>query len=723
MNRRQFFRMTAGATALLAFRRRAFGYPVTGGGVLTKYAQPMRGTLDIGVLTAAQSDAATWVAPGGGASFAPRHHTIYIKQLRDQLHPAMPLTKLWGYSPDPTPNQDVSGAASKHLGPIIVASKGTPIQLSFQNLLPAAHILPVDVSSFFFDLSRDDAPHNMVAVHLHGGAVPWMSDGGPFDWWVPAANGAGAAGFGPSFMNHYLYPANQSVPGSQAPVPGWGEYYYPNQKESARLMWYHDHAHDLTRLNAYAGIASGYLVTDAFEGSLISSNLLPPIVDARHNPMIFQDKIFDVSTGGLLYPDTYEGARWTIGPTSLGMPFPSCIPEMFGDTMLVNGTVSPSMTVEPRRYRFRVLDACNARFMNLQLYVKGNGQDITLAPLGGMDPNQIPPSPVYIPTNAPGPAIVQIGTEGGFLPAPVVLATKSIRFDQITGLPNQYTLLMSPGERADIVIDFSAFAGQTLILYSDTPAPFPGGEPANDYYFGTGGMSLDATCAPATRTIMQFVVNPVNGGHTNVDSESFNSWLSRLSTALASRVVELRAPSSAGAIRRRLSLNEDFDAWGRLIQEMGTDQLYLGTGLLGRPLTAEPTESPLLGATEIWEIYNTTGDTHPIHFHAVNVQILDRQPFSNFGVFTGPARRPDANERGWKETVRMNPGEVTRVIMKFDLPTTPFTVPTSPRIAAMMGGSPPAGLIPGKKYHEFVYHCHILEHEEHDMMRPLVIQE
>ena len=125
---------------------------------------------------------------------------------------------------------------------------------------------------------------------------------------------------------------------------------------------------------------------------------------------------------------------------------------------------------------------------------------------------------------------------------------------------------------------------------------------------------------------------------------------------------------------------------------------------------------PFAGATEIWEIANLTGDTHPIHFHLVNVQILARQPFkvspyNGTPSFTGPARLPDANESGWKETARMNPGEVTWVMMRFTLPTVmttggqTVTVPTSPRT----GGN------------EYVWHCHILEHEEHDMMRPLVV--
>jgi spore coat protein A len=150
-----------------------------------------------------------------------------------------------------------------------------------------------------------------------------------------------------------------------------------------------------------------------------------------------------------------------------------------------------------------------------------------------------------------------------------------------------------------------------------------------------------------------------------------------------------------------------------LIQILGTDQA-VNPGkkdlLFGRSYMDPVTEIIQAGSTEVWEIANLTGDTHPIHFHLTNVQLLSRQAF-HAKQYAGGAPKlqgspiaPDLNELGWKETVRMNPGEVTRVLMKFDLPSVPFTIPLSPR-----GG------------HEYVWHCHILEHEEHDMMRPLII--
>ena len=173
----------------------------------------------------------------------------------------------------------------------------------------------------------------------------------------------------------------------------------------------------------------------------------------------------------------------------------------------------------------------------------------------------------------------------------------------------------------------------------------------------------------------------------------------------------------ATASVRRLTLNEGFDEHGRLIQFLGTDTPVSGTPDLGQPYLNLPTEIVKAGTEEVWEIANLTGDTHPIHFHLVNVQVLSRQEFDvddytgGAPQLTGPAIAPDNNELGWKETVRMNPEQVTRVWMQFTLPVVPFTVPASPRLATEYG-------IHGAEY---VWHCHILDHEEHDMMRPLVV--
>jgi spore coat protein A len=295
-----------------------------------------------------------------------------------------------------------------------------------------------------------------------------------------------------------------------------------------------------------------------------------------------------------------------------------------------------------------------------------------------------------------------------------------------------FSLLLAPAERADVVIDFNGVqAGSTFILYADAPAPFPGGDPRNDYFTGDpdrtafgGAPSTLAGFGPNTRTLMKVTVTAGLG-----DGVRTSDWLASLNAQLKSNFLSGNQPGLLynngdpsvpgpvpykGVVNRMLTLNEDFDDYGRLIQTIGTfTQNGLDTQGLptwGLTYISATTENPGAGAVEVWQVFNLTGDTHPIHFHLVNVQIIQRQPFR--GVpgkihFTGPPIAPDPNEVGWKETVRMNPGEATTVIMQFNLPKLPASMgdPTSPRT----GG------------HEYVWHCHILEHEEHDMMRPLVV--
>jgi len=418
--------------------------------------------------------------------------------------------------------------------------------------------------------------------------------------------------------------------------------------------------------------------------------------------------------------------RWD-GATGVGVlpiPDPSCVPEAFFDTIIINGAVYPYLPVEQRRYRFRLLNGSQARFYNLQL-VKDDGTagGVTLAPLGTLlDPNL---NPVLTPKNQPGPSMMQIGTEGGFLTKPVVLSNAPITYDAVTGNPVTYSLVIAPGERADVIIDFSAMpVGTKLILYNDAPGPFPGGDIRNDYYEGCPDLSViggskptAAGYGPNTRTMMQFQVKARVGA---ADPYNFAQTLALLNSALpGSGFVPLSpvAPNSpANFPIRQLTLNEDFDGFGRLTQRMGT---MVATGLdttvtpnvptYGRNYADVATEIVKAGDTEIWEIYNTTADTHPIHFHLVDVQVLGRATFTTVGIPPADSqfRPPDANESAFKETVRMNPGEVIRVIMKFTLPVAPFTIPLSTRT--------------GVAGHEYVYHCHILEHEEHDMMRPLIV--
>jgi spore coat protein A, manganese oxidase len=621
------------------------------------------------------------------------HYTMDMHQFADRLHPDLPnLTTLWGFNP--VNALGTSGAVRPaHLGGVIVAQKGVPIQVTFRNNLPPTHIIPVDTS-----IEGANPARNRASVHLHGGFTPWISDGGPYAWFAPDGS------HGASFLNNEIL--NPGAALNEA------EYYYTND-QSARLVWYHDHAVGITRINAYAGLASAYVIRDSFEAELRNLGL-PDFVEngGREIPIVIQDKIFvpanvasadptwtgPTAEGSLWYAHVYDPKMYTLHGNKKGqdaVPDPSVVPEFFGDTMLANGTVYPEAAVEARRYRLRILNACNARFLNLQLYVDdGSPDSITLDPV------------TLTPTNAKGPDYLQIGTEGGFLPNPVWVPS-SVPFD-----PEAFegSLILAPAERADIIIDFSRFAGRKLVLYNDAPAPFPSGEESNDYFPGAPQNPTITTpgFGPNTRQIMRFNVGPAISQDRPLDIAPDTDLTAGNDPPLVPRGVTMPPP---GVLIRSLTLNETFDAHGRLIQLLGTNVPANNRGHgFGRTFMDSATETPSNGDIEVWQIANLTGDTHPIHFHLVNVQIISRQPFkvSNYNgtpTYTEPARPPAPNESGWKDTVRMNPEEVTTVIMQFKLPSAPFVVPSSPRT----GGN------------EYVWHCHILEHEEHDMMRPLVV--
>jgi spore coat protein A len=717
LTRRQLLKTSAATGVALSLPwtiRRAYPFAQTPI-VIPLFGTTLRGIDTIGV---AASDGA---APVTGVT----HYTINIDQFQDQICPAssgLGPTTLRGFNPANL----LVGQPSKHLGGIIVGQKGAPIQITFKNNLPGGmHIIPNDLT-----ISGANLGNNRTAVHLHGGLVPWISDGGPFSWFDPSGN------HGVSFLNNQVL-----NPGA---VLNEAEYYYP-LNQSARFLWYHDHALGITRINAYAGIASGLLLRDNFEAGLIGSSGsgLPDYIEnrGREIPLIFQDKVFvganiatvdptwsavssATSPGSLWYAHVYERARWRLtgnagggNPNNPPPPDPSVIPEFFGDTMLVNGTVFPKATVEARRYRLRMLNACNARFLNLQLYVADSSPNgITLNPATGVPTN----APAACDPNNPGGSafVLQIGTEAGFLPKPANIPT-SVPFNPLQ--PLKSSLIVAPAERPDILIDFSAYAGKSIILYNDAPAPFPVGVPVNDYFPGfnvgnaTGNNPVNgltpAGFGPNTRVLMRFDVVAT----TTTDPTLKINTSTDLSAGLDPPLVPFGSSMPpAGVPVRQLTLNETFDAFGRLIQMLGTTVPPGSPSAgFGRPYESPATETVKAGSTEVWEIFNTTADVHPMHFHLVNVQLINRQPFqvaslgnTQGGVnFTGPATPAEPNEIGWKETVMHFPGTVTRLIMRFDLPSVPFTVPKSPRT----GGN------------EYVWHCHILEHEEHDMMRPLVV--
>lgn len=479
-------------------------------------------------------------------------YEVTMKESMQKLHRDLPPTRVFGYN-------------GLFPGPTFHVFRDQLVHVLWKSELPKKHFLPIDTTVHGAD---HGAPEVRTVVHLHGGVTPEASDGYPEAWFTP-----GFQQVGKYFSN---------------PV-----YEYPNG-QAATNLWYHDHAMGITRLNIYAGLAGMYIVHDKEELSL-------PLPKGEYDiPLVIQDRSFQ-DDGSLYYPSEPT-------PPVEGV-YPSVIPDFFGKTNLVNGMVWPYLEVEPRKYRFRILNGANARFYGLSLSY--------------------------------GVPFIQIGTDQGLLKHPV-----SVR-----------NLLLAPAERADVVIDFSSSAGEEIVMTNDAASPFPQGKLPNP---------------KTTGIVMQFRVKK----HLSSPDHS------RVPNYLSTYHVMNEKESNN---ERNLSLGMRPDQYGREIH------------LLNNDLWSDPiTEKPRLGDTEIWSFVNVSNATHPIHLHLVKFQILDRQPFDRDVyekegriVTTGPRVKPALNEQGWKDTVRANPKEITRIIMTF----TPY-----------------AGL--------FVWHCHILEHEDYEMMRP-----
>jgi spore coat protein A, manganese oxidase len=387
-------------------------------------------------------------------------------------------------------------------------------------------------------------------------------------------------------------------PGSKA------EYHYPNQQQAATL-WYHDHALGITRLNVYAGLSGLYLLRDETERSL-------QLPSGEHEiPLMIQDRSFD-KHGQLVYLPTFDDGS--------SPPPGHWAPEFFGDQPVVNGTLYPYLEVEPRPYRLRILNNANSRFFNLYL--------------------NLSPRPTDVPRLI---TLEQIGTDGGFLPAPVTLNK----------------LLLGPAERADVIADFSNLNGETVTLSNDAKAPYPGWEFA-------------AFEPPRLHELMQFRVTRPLTAPAPAFSFSGSPEFHKLTR-------------DTSTITRDLVLTEEIDANGH------SRGVRINRKGYGDPVT----ERVKLGALECWRFINTTMDGHPIHLHLVQFQILERQGFDTnaFAVghlqLIGDPRPPAANESGWKDTAVVRPGEVLSILVRFE---------------GYAG--------------RYVYHCHMLEHEDNDMMRP-----
>ncbi|QOQ55664.1 outer spore coat copper-dependent laccase CotA [Bacillus amyloliquefaciens] len=484
------------------------------------------------------------------------YYEVTMKECFHKLHRDLPPTRLWGYN-------------GLFPGPTIDVNQDENVYIKWMNDLPDKHFLPVDHTIHHSEGGHQE-PDVKTVVHLHGGATPPDSDGYPEAWFTRDFKEKG-----PYFEKEV--------------------YHYPNKQRGA-LLWYHDHAMAITRLNVYAGLAGMYIIRERKEKQL----KLP--AGEYDVPLMIMDRTLN-DDGSLFYPSGPDTPSETL-------PNPSIVPFLCGNTILVNGKAWPYMEVEPRTYRFRILNASNTRTFSLSLNNGGR--------------------------------FIQIGSDGGLLP-------RSVKTQSIS---------LAPAERYDVLIDFSAFDGEHIILTNGT---------------GCGGDVNPDTDA----NVMQFrVTKPLKGEDTSRKPK----YLSAMPDMTSKRIHNIRT----------LKLTNTQDKYGRPVLTLNNKRWH-------DPVT----EAPRLGSTEIWSIINPTRGTHPIHLHLVSFQVLDRRPFdleryNKFGdiVYTGPAVPPPPSEKGWKDTVQAHSGEVIRIAATF--------APYSGR---------------------YVWHCHILEHEDYDMMRPMDVTE
>jgi FtsP/CotA-like multicopper oxidase with cupredoxin domain len=617
-------------------------------------------------------------------------------------------------------------------GPLL--QKFLTVDLSFHwaNPLNLSMSIPGTDPSTGLDLGNPSfygGPQPMT-VHLHGAEVPSAFDGGPDTWFTP-----GKTIEGPGFVSD--------------------TYKYVNTQD-ATTLWYHDHVLGETRLNVYSGLAGFYFLRGTPE-----SDVSPPLPAGDYEvELVIQDRQFDTN-GQLFFPDGNPPGAGLNGDPGNPTIHPYAIPEFFGDVMIVNGKSWPFMEVEPRRYRLRFLDGCNARMLALQL-----------ADQAGK-------------TSGPTvPTIWQIGSDGGLLDKPV-----AINFTPFTWNPTDPTatpfgspvftsprLFFSPAERMDVIIDFSGFGGKTFTLVNDSNAPFPG-----------GGTTLDPN---VEGKIMQFrVTKPLSSPDSSFNPAASGATLRHGEdkiVRLADGKGGLADDVTVNNIRRLVLIEQEDPDTGAPVKVLINNTHYDGQAPVGsfawqngNPVpdsipfnngNINVTEIPQIGSTEIWEFVNLTPDAHPIHIHLIQFQVMNRQVFNVGDVVppfvTSPSYRlnayeaawgsggtkygdgppfdylttnpmggnpdvtpflignpipPDPNEAGWKDTLKMYPGTVTRLVTRWapqDVEVDKVSAGKNKFVfdpTATLGTKDSFGFPGGPGY---VVHCHILDHEDNDMMRP-----
>ncbi len=667
-----------------------------------------------------------------------------------------PTTKVWGYTTTPP-----AGPLDTYIGPVIISDRSTAINPKPPTVFKMTNALgnASTTNVLAYRYSTDQTLHwadplggemNMCAhagtipafgsacaqnysgsipavFHLHGGEVPPMIDGGPDAWFTSDGT-----------IHGHGYFSELGAAGNQA------IYNYPNTQEASPI-WFHDHTLGATRLNVYAGLAGAYVINDPAY-PWYSTNLAGPIV-----PLVLQDRMFD-TTGQLFFPgDTAGGLLWTMNPDH-----PYWVPEFVGDTIVVNGKVWPFFNVAPQRYRFLFLNGSNARTYELFLLNQTAG-------------------------GTAGPVFWQIGTDGGYLDKPVKVDPN----DPV--MPMKLTLM--PGERADVIIDFTGLAPGTILLMRNTGrTPYPKGKSPQGSTTGrilqfnvvatpgpyTPG-TFDPTVVAATLRsgtggqsppIVRFV-NPATGTQlvtpAKVRQLTLNEVMKMASTAI-DPVTGLLTAYPGGPLEILVN-NTKYDG---LSSDKTTFPLGVRPDFTPKTIGGVVTyysEVPKEGDTEMWEIINLTADAHPIHLHLVQFQLVNRQNFNtnNYngayaaafpvpaagvaafipafgpplhytnGTTFGPAPvkltnflggnpdvtpylqgaviLPASNEAGWKDTIMALPGQVTRIMVRF----APTDMPTNtPANQLYYPFNPDGG-------HGYVWHCHIIDHEDNEMMRPYIV--
>ncbi len=592
---------------------------------------------------------ATGVPGGYPAIPTAVYYEIFMRGGRWQFHTQLPVTSPKKYT---TWGYGSANFFIGYLGPTIEAQRNVPVVVRYINELPdfspiQQSIDPTVPPPEIYGVM----PGGRVTPHLHGGLIGPQFDGHPHSWWTKRSINVGGTLVATEHGTHfYSLPA----PGGGPVGPGEAIFYYRNDQQPT-MLWYHDHAMGATRTNVYAGLAALYFLRDTLDTGVPGNTPGLP-AGPFEVPLVLQDKTFNID-GSLFYP--------ILGVTP---DHPIWMPEFFGDTPVINGKCYPNFTAEPRRYRFRIVNGSQARFYNLWITKPNKGN-----------------LPMY-----------QIGAEQGFLPAPYLLPG---------GM-----LLIAPGERADVVVDFTGLpVGSILMMNNNANVPFPGG----------GG-------GPNIPELMQITIGPLTTPDTT--------------TLPANLVLQSPAPLAVPTVTREIVMvetqgptaqgNQMAPIHVRLNGRWFDDWVNQGTNVLSSPTLIE--ETPKLGDTEEWDYINTTADTHPMHTHLTAYQVINRQAFNaaaylaayniwlaanppgglrnpagkpvlaNFLV--GAALLPLGDEAGFKDTVKCPTGFVTRVKAKFDLPdlTAPALIQTT---------------LPAR----YVYHCHILEHEENEMMRPFAV--